>query len=106
MNQVKTNVTNDIGINFNVILKNDEESKAKVTFYDSRYKKNFTKFGQPVATYYADTLLGIDGYGTGLNKAGLNLYGGVSDWYIDNKAALKIYNWINKNKSKLNERNN
>jgi hypothetical protein len=100
MNQIKTSVTNDIGINFNVILKKDEESKNIVTFYDSRYKKNFTKFGQPIATYYANTLLGKDG-STGIKKYGLNLYGGVSDWYIDQKTSSKLFKWIESNKGKI-----
>tara|TARA_R100001163_G_C4948052_1_gene117011 strand:+ start:262 stop:624 length:363 start_codon:yes stop_codon:yes gene_type:complete len=100
--QYRKKITNDKGISFNVIL--SKEGRAKyITFYDSRYVKNFTKYGQQVAKYYMNTLLGKDGYGGSIkNGYGLDLYGGVDDWYIDSKASNKLINWIEKTKHKLN----
>ena len=98
-------IVNDNGIAFNVTL--TKEGKAKyVTFYDSRYKDNpfFSKYGQQVAKYYMNTLLGVNGYyGRSIkNGYGLDFYSGVDDWYIDPKASIKLINWIEKTKHKLN----
>ena len=98
----KKKIVNDKGIAFNVTL--TKEGKAKyITFYDSRYKDKpfFNKYGQQVAKYYMNTLLGKDGYGSIKNRA-LDLYGDVDDWYIDSKASNKLINWIEKTKHKLN----
>lgn len=100
--QYRKKITNDKGISFNVIL--SKEGKAKyITFYDLRYKDKpfFSKYGQQVAKYYMNTLLGKDGYGSIKNR-GLDLYGGVDDWYIDSNASNKLINWIEKTKHKLN----
>jgi hypothetical protein len=100
----KKKIINDKGIAFNVTL--SKEGKAKfITFYDSRYKDRpfFCKYGQQVAKYYMNTLLGKDGFGGSIkNGYGLDLYGGVDDWYIDSKASNKLINWIEKTKHKLN----
>jgi len=100
--QYRKKITNDKGISFNVIL--SKEGKAKyITFYDLRYKDKpfFSKYGQQVAKYYMNTLLGKDGY-CSIKNRGLNLYGGVDDWYIDSNASNKLINWIEKTKHKLN----
>lgn len=105
MNQIKTTIKNNIGVPFTIILNKSGNTKY-VTFFDARYKEGFTKYGQTVARYYMNTLLGKDGITkSSIKEHGLNLYGGVADWYIDQKTALKIYKWINKNKSKLKKRN-
>ena len=100
--QYRKKITNDKGISFNVVL--SKEGKAKyITFYDSRYIKNFTKYGQQVAKYYMNTLLGKDGLeNKSIKNTALCLYGGVDDWYIDSKASNKLINWIEKTKHKLN----
>ena len=94
-------VTNDIGIVFNVTLTKEKNAKY-ITFYDSRFIKGFTKLGQQVSKYYMNTLLGKDGFGGSIVNRGLDLYGGVNDWYIDIKASNKLINWIEKTKHKLN----
>ena len=97
-------VTNDIGIVFNVTLTKEKNAKY-ITFYDSRFKDRpfFSKYGQQVAKYYMNTLLGKDGFGGGsIKNSYLNLQGGVDDWYIDSKASNKLINWIEKTKHKLN----
>ena len=102
MKKIKTTVKNNIGVPFTVILNKSGKTKY-VSFFDARYKKGFTEYGQNVATYQMNTLLGKDGITkTSIKDHGLNLYGGVDDWYIDHKTSLKVYNWIIKNKNKLN----
>jgi len=96
-------LTNDIGVVFNVTLTKEKNAKY-ITFYDSRFKDRpfFSKYGQQVAKYYMNTLLGKDGFGGSIVNRGLDLYGGVDDWYIDSKASNKLINWIEKTKHKLN----
>jgi len=94
-------LTNDIGIVFNVTLTKEKNAKY-ITFYDSRFIKGFSKLGQQVSKYYMNTLLGKDGFGGSIVNRGLDLYGGVNDWYIDIKASNKLINWIEKTKHKLN----
>nr|BAR28732.1 hypothetical protein [uncultured Mediterranean phage uvMED] len=94
-------LTNDIGIVFNVTLTKEKNAKY-ITFYDSRFIRGFSKLGQQVAKYYMNTLLGKDGFGGSIVNRGLDLYGGVDDWYIDSKASNKLINWIEKTKHKLN----
>jgi nucleoid-associated protein YejK len=94
-------LTNDIGVVFNVTLTKEKNAKY-ITFYDSRFIKGFTKLGQQVSKYYMNTLLGKDGFGGSIVNRGLDLYGGVNDWYIDSKASNKLINWIEKTKHKLN----
>ena len=94
----KKKIVNDKGIAFNVTL--TKEGKAKfITFYDSRFIKGFTKYGQSVAKYYMTTLMGKKWLWGGYC---LDLYGGVDDWYIDSKAFKELTNWIEKTKHKLN----
>ena len=94
-------LTNDIGIVFNVTLTKEKNAKY-ITFYDSRFIRGFSKLGQQVSKYYMNTLLGKDGFGGSIVNRGLDLYGGVDDWYIDSKASNKLINWIEKTKHKLN----
>ena len=91
-------VTNDDNITFNVVLSKDKENKNLVTFYDTRYKH--TQYGQQVfGSYYADTLLGKDGFSTtgGIKDTGLNLYGGVDDWYINAENSNDVVKFIEEN---------
>ena len=91
-------VTNDDNITFNVVLSKDKENKNLVTFYDTRYKH--TQYGQQVfGSYYADTLLGKDGFSTtgGIKDTGLNLYGGEPDWYINAENANDVVKFIEEN---------
>jgi|DEB0MinimDraft_12_1074336.scaffolds.fasta_scaffold50154_2 hypothetical protein len=90
-------IMNDSNITFNVGLNKDEKGEMLVTFYDARYKKNFGKYGQSIATYYADTLLGKDDWGKSIAGVGLNLYGGVDDWYITGSNATDVTNFIEEN---------
>lgn len=92
-------LTNDIGIVFNVTLTKEKNAKY-ITFYDSRFIKGFTKLGQPITKYYMKTII-QDRYGS-CSKLGLDLYGGVDNWYVDAKSMTKLINWINKTKHKLN----
>ena len=91
-------VTNDKNITFNVVLSKNKENKNLVTFYDTRYKH--TQYGQQVfGSYYADTLLGKDGFSTtgGIKDTGLNLYGGVDDWYINAENSNDVVKFIEEN---------
>ena len=89
-------VTNDDNITFNVVLSKDKENKNLVTFYDTRYKH--TQYGQQVfGSYHADTLLGKDGFGSGIKDTGLNLYGGEPDWYINAENSNDVVKFIEEN---------
>ena len=100
MNNLKVSLKNDIGVPFNVVL--SKKGKAKyITFYDSRYKKGFSKYGQHISKYYMNTLLGKDGYGSRISKNGIHLVGYVDDWYLDKKNSLKLVKWIERNKKKI-----
>ena len=91
-------VTNDKNITFNVVLSKNKDNKTLVTFYDTRYKH--TQYGQQVfGSYYADTLLGKDGFSTtgGIEDTGLNLYGGEPDWYINAENANDVVKFIKEN---------
>ena len=55
-----------------------------VEFFDTRYEH--TDLGQFVSRYYLYTLIGGDG--------GLNLDGGVEDWYIHNPCGNRIRDWL------------
>ena len=93
----KLKIINDKKVQFNVLFDPYENKKDQIiTFYDARYKEGFTKYGQGVASYYVDTLLGLDGFGSGIKDVGLNLYGGVDDWYITDKNSNQVINFINK----------
>ena len=92
-------LTNDIGIVFNVTLTKEKNAKY-ITFYDSRFIEGFTKLGQPITKYYMKTII-QDRYGSCF-ELGLDLYGGVDNWYVDAKSMTKLINWINKTKHKLN----
>ena len=75
-------VTNDKNITFSVVLSKDKKDQNLVSFYDTRY--NHTQYGQFVGRYYANTLLGLDGWssrGSSIRDRGLNLHGGVDDWF-------------------------
>jgi hypothetical protein len=87
-NQIITKVTNDKNITFNVEL-NKEKKKWLITFFDSRYKRGFTKLGQPISQYYLKDII--------KNKnCGLDLYGAEPDWYIDYKPLQKLIKNIKK----------
>lgn len=100
LNQM-THVINDKNIMFNVVLskrenwerpEDDNSTKMLVSFYDTRY--NHTQYGQFIGRYYASTLLGLDGYGSGIKDRGLNLHGGVDDWFINADNANHVVDFI------------
>jgi hypothetical protein len=88
-------VTNDKNITFNVVLSKDKKDQNLVSFYDTRY--NHTQYGQFVGRYYASTLLGLDGYGSGIKDRGLNLHGGVDNWFINADNANHVVDFIEGN---------
>ena len=85
-------VTNDKNITFNVVLSKDKKEQNLVSFYDTRY--NHTQYGQFIGRYYASTLLGLDGYGSGIKDRGLNLHGGIDDWFINADNANHVVDFI------------
>ena len=85
-------VTNDKNITFNVVLSKDKKEQNLVSFYDTRY--NHTQYGQFIGRYYASTLLGLDGYGSGIKDRGLNLHGGIADWFINADNATDVVDFI------------
>tara|TARA_R110002012_G_scaffold14105_3_gene59165 strand:+ start:209 stop:514 length:306 start_codon:yes stop_codon:yes gene_type:complete len=92
-----THVINDNNIMFNVVLserenEDDNSTKMLVSFYDTRY--NHTQYGQFIGRYYASTLLGLDGYGSGIKDRGLNLHGGIDDWSINADNANHVVDFI------------
>tara|TARA_R110001583_G_scaffold131515_1_gene283272 strand:- start:182 stop:499 length:318 start_codon:yes stop_codon:yes gene_type:complete len=96
LNQM-THVINDKNIMFNVVLsesenKEDNTTKMLVSFYDTRY--DHTQYGQFIGRYYASTLLGLDGYGSGIKDRGLNLHGGIDDWSINAENANHVVDFI------------
>ena len=95
-------VTNDKDITFNVVLSKNEDNKTLVTFYDTRYKH--TEYGQQCfGSYYADTLLGNCGFdfsNGGIKDTGLNLYGGVEDWYINANNSNEVVKFIEESEVK------
>ena len=95
-------ITNDNGVTFNVILFKEKRKKL-VSFYDSRYKDGFTKYGQPVSRYYMNTLLGKDGFGGSIANSGICLHGGVDDWSIGPKQSKILCDWLEKNRKKLDQ---
>jgi len=90
-------VTNDDDITFNVTLDKDiKTQEIFVSFYDTRYRH--TKYGQHVARYYANTLLGKDDAGSkSIKDSALNLYGGVPDWYISAENSNAVIRFIEAN---------
>lgn len=57
-----------------------------VEFYDARYPH--TELGQFVTRYSLNTLTEGD------KKGGLNLQGGVSDWYMSEEAMNQVRGWL------------
>lgn len=88
-------VTNDKNITFSVVLSKDKKDQNLVSFYDTRY--NHTQYGQFVGRYYANTLLGLDGWssrGSSIRDRGLNLHGGIDDWSINADNANHVVDFI------------
>ena len=88
-------VTNDRNITFSVVLSKDKKDQNLVSFYDTRY--NHTQYGQFVGRYYANTLLGLDGWssrGSSIKDRGLNLHGGVDNWFINADNATDVVDFI------------
>ena len=88
-------VTNDKNITFSVVLSKDKKDQNLVSFYDTRY--NHTQYGQFVGRYYANTLLGLDGWssrGSSIRDRGLNLHGGIADWFINADNANHVVDFI------------
>jgi hypothetical protein len=66
-----------------------------VEFFDARY--NHTQYGQFTGgSYFATTLLGLDGYGgTEIGQyKGLCLDGDIPQWYIDAGTCKLIATWL------------
>ena len=88
-------VTNDKNITFSVVLSKDKKEQNLVSFYDTRY--DHTQYGQFVGRYYANTLLGLDGWssrGSSIRDRGLNLHGGIDDWSINADNANHVVDFI------------
>ena len=88
-------VTNDKNITFSVVLSKDKKDQNLVSFYDTRY--DHTQYGQFVGRYYANTLLGLDGWssrGSSIKNRGLNLDGGVDNWFINADNATDVVDFI------------
>ena len=88
-------VTNDNNITFSVVLSKDKKDQTLVSFYDTRY--DHTQYGQFVGRYYANTLLGLDGWssrGSSIRDRGLNLHGGIDDWSINADNANHVVDFI------------
>tara|TARA_R110002110_G_scaffold94726_7_gene245274 strand:- start:314 stop:622 length:309 start_codon:yes stop_codon:yes gene_type:complete len=85
-------VTNDKNITFSVVLSKDKKEQNLVSFYDTRY--NHTQYGQFIGRYCASTLLGLDGYGSGIKDRGLDLHGGIADWFINADNANHVVDFI------------
>jgi hypothetical protein len=62
-----------------------EQEEPLIEFYDNRHKH--TEFGQFISRYNTSTL-------TSRDIAGLNLQGGVADWYIDAKEMHIVTEWL------------
>jgi hypothetical protein len=65
---------------------------ALVEFFDARFP-SFGPFGQFVSGYYADTILGRDGYGHSEGYA-LSLDGGISAWTVDAATMATVRDWV------------
>lgn len=90
MNMIQ--VVNTNGIPFNVVVERDGgEYGDIVKFYDARFIAKFGNLGQFVSDYYVFTIADDeDGYG-------LDLYGGVDNWFIDAKNMDIIRGWLREN---------
>lgn len=80
------------GKTFGTYTKWPEDSEPMVEFYDLRYTKNFGPDGQFVSRYHVDTILGRSEYGSGVG--GIDLYGGVRDWSVDDDTMAKVRAWL------------
>ena len=67
-----------------------EGDKPLVEFYDARYPH--TEFGQFVARYYVETILGDDGYGP--KNSGLSLDGGIPEWTVSAEDMVTVRNFL------------
>ena len=87
-------IINDTGVPINAKI-----DKNIITFYDSRYKKGFSKLGQLISSYYTSTLLGKDkfSFSESVKGKGLNLHGGIEDWYLSKQNTIDVVNFIESN---------
>lgn len=70
--------------------------KPSVEFYDRRYGE--TPDGQFTGgRYFADTLLGLDGYGRA--EGGLSLDGGIPAWSVDAATMDLVRAWLTRHHS-------
>ncbi|MGW4719902.1 hypothetical protein [Nocardia sp. NPDC004260] len=72
-------------------------TRAVVEFYDATHIGKPAAHGHPAGqfttgSYYAETLLGLDGYGSGTGA--LSLYGGEHAWTIDAATMADIRAWV------------
>ena len=75
-----------------------------VRFYDATYVWKFGGYGQQCASYYAKTLTGDDGFGSGnVGETGLNLDMGVDVWSVDAHAMQKVLDAIGKHMGSKDE---
>jgi|694.fasta_scaffold142315_3 hypothetical protein len=77
-------IINDYGRIWAVEITENVNGKMLVTFYDTRHEH--TALGQPVSTYYAETIAKGD--------SGLNLQGGVEDWQISQAGMTRVREWL------------
>lgn len=74
-----------------------EQEEPLVEFYDTR--RMYTIYGLFVSSYYASTLLGIDGWSirsgrTDLTGQGLDLMGYAPEWKVDGAAMDKVRTFV------------
>lgn len=86
-------IENSNGIPFNVTFSyktgDEYHDKPVITIYDARFTEKFGSLGQQISAYYWDT---VD-----KAKGGINLHGGVDNWFIDKENVDEIRTWVKKN---------
>lgn len=79
-----------------LVVLDESGEKPLVEFFDARYYH--TMFGQPTGgKYFAETLLGLDGFGREIGLCGLCLQGDVPQWTIDPQTCKLIVAWLKNN---------
>ena len=73
-----------------------DKAEPMIEFHDARYKtRGFDpELGQFVTRYYLKTLLGLDQWGSGNVRNGINLHLGEPNWKIDGETLVKIVSWV------------
>lgn len=78
-------VTSANGVTWNILCKPMFDYGLCIVFHDAHNPEKFPPHGQLVAYYGVDTIISITG--------GLNLAGGVPNWWIDAATMSEVSNW-------------